>query len=94
VLVVQYGRGYWEADAAYKATADDAVHKVLGCAEKAGLMAVDLAPALKAAIAAHGLAALFQSEHHSPAGNRVVAGLILRELVRAKLLPPARWRAE
>jgi len=94
VVVAQYGRGYWEADAAYKASASDATRKVLGCAEKAGLVAVDLAPPLRAAIEARGLAALFQSEHHSPAGNRMVADLILQEIARARLLRPGGGRAE
>jgi hypothetical protein len=93
VVVAQYGRGYWQADAAYKARADGATHKVLGCAEKAELPTLDLAPPLAAAIEARGLATLFRSEHHSAEGNRVVADLILRELVRARLLP-ASGRAE
>jgi hypothetical protein len=89
VVVAQYGRGYWEADAAYKAKADGATAKVLGCAQKAGLVGADLAGPLKVAIGARGLATLFQSEHHSTEGNRVVADLILQALVRARLLPPA-----
>ena len=89
VVVAQYGRGYWEADAAYKARANAATARALDCAAKAGLLAIDLAPPLKAAIEARGLAALFRSEHHSAAGNRVVADLILQELARRKLLTPA-----
>jgi hypothetical protein len=88
VVVAQYGRGYWEADAAYMATAAGATARVLGCAEKAGLVVFDLAPPLKAAIEARGLATLYRSEHHSAEGNRVMADLIFHELVRTRLLAP------
>jgi hypothetical protein len=94
VVVAQYGRGYWQADSAYRAEAAAATHKVLGCAEKAGLLVFDLAPPLGAATEARGLATLYRSEHHSAEGNRVVADLILRELVRDKLLTAAGGRAE
>jgi len=94
VVVAQYGRGYWEADAAYKAKASGATAKALGCAEKAGLLGIDLAPLLRAAIEARGLATLFRSEHHSAEGNRVVADLILKELDRRKFQPSAVVRAE
>ena len=94
VVLAQYGRGYWGADAQYKARAIGATRKVLDCAEKAGLLAIDLAPPLEDAIKARGLPALFHSEHHSAEGNRVVSDLILQELDRRKLLPPATARAE
>jgi hypothetical protein len=92
LVVAQYGRGYWEADAAYRAHAHGSSAKVLGCAAAAGLAAFDLAPPLQSAIEARGLPALYSSEHHTPEGNRTVAELIYRELVRRNLLPQAATR--
>jgi hypothetical protein len=87
LVVAQYGRGYWEADAAYQARAHGSSRNALGCAAAAGLVAFDLAGPLQAAIEARGLSTLFSSEHHTPEGNRIVAELIYRELLRRHLLP-------
>ncbi len=87
LVVAQYGRGYWQADAAYQARARSSSLKVLGCAAGAGLAAFDLAQPLQAAIAARGLATLYSSEHHTAEGNRIVAELIYQELTRRNLLP-------
>ena len=92
MVVAQYGRGYWEADAAYRARARGSSAGVLGCAAAAGLAAFDLAGPLQAAIEARGLSTLYGSEHHTPEGNRTVAELIYRELVRRNLLPQAATR--
>jgi hypothetical protein len=94
MVVAQYGRGYWGADAPYKSRAIGASRNVLACAEKAGLVALDLAPPLEAAIKARGLDVLFQSEHQSAEGNRVVAELIRHELERRKLLPATATQAD
>jgi hypothetical protein len=87
VVLAQYGRGVWIADGTYKADALHDIATVLGCASEAGLIPFDLAEPLKAAVEARGLDAIFRSEHHTPEGNRVVAELILQELVRRHLLP-------
>ena len=89
VVVAQYGRSHWTADAERKALNLRAMRKVLGCASEAGLVPLDLADPMRAAIEARGIDALFGRDHHSAAGNRVVAGLIMHELVRRQLLPPA-----
>jgi hypothetical protein len=41
---------------------------------------------LKAVVDARGAGALYRSDHHSPEGNRVVADLVMRELVNRRLL--------
>jgi hypothetical protein len=60
---------------------------VLRCAQEAGLIALDLAPPMKAAIDARGQSALYRGEHNSPEGNRLVAELLASELMRRHLLP-------
>jgi hypothetical protein len=87
VVVAQYGRSYWAAGDAYRAKADADVAHVLGCARQAGLLTIDLAAPLKAAIAARGLDPLYGRDHHTPAGNRLVAELLQQELRRHNLLP-------
>jgi hypothetical protein len=87
VVLAQYGRGVWTADGAYKEKALRDIVAVLGCARDAGLIAVDLAEPLKAAVRARGLDAMFRAEHHTPEGNRVVAERIQQELVQHRLLP-------
>jgi hypothetical protein len=59
---------------------------VLGCAAAAGLIPVDLSETLKAVVDARGAGALYRSDHHSAEGNRVVADLVMRELVNRRLL--------
>jgi hypothetical protein len=87
VVLAQYGRGVLTARRAYRAKALVDIATVLGCARDAGLVAFDLAEPLKAAVEARGLDAIFRSEHHTPEGNRMVAELVLQELVRRQLLP-------
>lgn len=86
VVLAQYSRGYWTADAKGQARDLSAVRNVLDCASKAGLVPIDLADPLKPAIETRGIDALFRSDHHSAEGNRVVAELIMQELVRRHLL--------
>jgi len=88
VVMAQYGRGVWIAEGAYKAKAMHDIGTVLGCARDAGLVPFDLAEALKPAVQALGLDAIFRAEHQTPEGNRVVAELIQQELVRRRLLAP------
>jgi hypothetical protein len=86
VVMAQYSRGYWKDNGLYGTADHRAVQKVLGCAAAAGLIPFDLSDTLKAAVDAHGANALYRSDHHSAEGNRVVADLIMRELVRRRLL--------
>jgi len=87
MLLSQYSRGYAMADAAGKDRDRRTVAKVLGCATAAGLIAFDLAEPLQAAITQRGVDALYRTDHHSAAGNRVVAEQIRDELARRRLLP-------
>jgi hypothetical protein len=78
VIMAQYGRSYWRGYADREKGVAPAVRKVLGCASDAGLIAFDLADPLKAVIDARGsdgrgLDALYRTDHHATAGNRVVA---------------------
>ena len=87
VVVAQYGRSHWAQGAEHEATNVHAMRKVLGCAVDAGLIAVDLADPLKSLVEKSGVDGLYHADHHSAEGNRVVAGLIERELASRKLLP-------
>lgn len=85
-VMAQYSRGYWN-DKGPHGTADHrAMRRVLGCAAEAGLIAFDLSDTLKAAVDARGTDALYRSDHHSAEGNRVVADLVMRELIDRRLL--------
>jgi hypothetical protein len=86
IVIAQYGLGHWGGDTGYQSKGYQATANVLRCAAQAGLIALDLAPPVKAAIDARGLGALFVSEHHSPEGNRLVAELLANELTRRHLL--------
>lgn len=86
MVMAQYGRGYWRGYAERETTVAPTVRKVLGCAAEAGLIAFDLAGQLKEVADARGLDALYRTDHHSAAGNRVVADLVMVELVRRGLL--------
>jgi len=87
IVMAQYGLGHWRGDTDYQTKGYQATSGVLRCAEQAGLIALDLAPPMKAAIDARGLSALYRSEHNSPEGNHLVAELLAGELTRRRLLP-------
>ena len=65
---------------------------MLDCASEAGLIPFDLSEPLKPVVEARGIDALFRTDHHSAEGNRVVADLIMRELVRRGLVPQTAGR--
>jgi hypothetical protein len=92
VVVAQYGRTHWKADAEHRARDIRAVGKVLDCASKAGLIPFDLSEPMKPAVEARGIDALLRTDHLSAEGNRIVADLIMRELVRRGLVPPTAGR--
>jgi hypothetical protein len=94
LVVAQFGRNFWGGDAAWQASQYAASAKVLSCAREAGLLTLDLSGPLKPLIEAKGLDALYGRDHHTPEGNRVVADLILQELLSRKLLPPSGARSE
>lgn len=87
MMAAQYSRGHAMANAEGKARDFRTVRTVLDCAAAAGLAAFDLAEPLSAAIEQRGIDTLYRTDHHSAEGNRVVADLIKRELVRQSLLP-------
>lgn len=86
IVMAQYSRGYWRNNGPYGTADHRAVQKVLGCAAAAGLIPFDLSDTLKTAVDARGADALYRSDHHSADGNRVVADLVMRELVSRRLL--------
>jgi hypothetical protein len=89
IVMAQYGLGHWRGDTDYQSKGYQATANVLRCAEQAGLIALDLAPPMKAATDARGLGTLYRAEHNSPEGNRLVAELLASELMRRRLLPHA-----
>jgi len=86
VVMAQYSRGYWNGDGPQGSAHHRSLRKVLDCAAAAGLIPFDLSDTLKAAVDSRGVNALYRSDHHSAEGNRVVADLVMRELVNRRLL--------
>jgi len=87
VVLAQYSRAYMTPGV--DRTRDiHAIRRVLDCAARAGLVALDEYDPLQRAIEARGIDAIFRTDHHTPQGNRLVAELVLDELVRRNLLPP------
>lgn len=86
VVLAEYSRGHWMADAEGKARDFAKTGPVLACAAKAGLIPLDMAQPLRSVVAKQGIDAMFRSEHHSPEGNRATAEAIARELVERRLL--------
>jgi len=86
VVLAEYSRSHWMADAEGKARDFARTGPVLACAAKSGLIALDMAQPLRPAMAKHGIDAMFRSEHHSPEGNRATAAAIARELAGRRLL--------
>jgi hypothetical protein len=84
--MAQYSREYWTESATRQAEDRRSVQKVLGCAAEAGLIPFDLSTSMKAVVDAKGVNALYRSDHHSAEGNRVVADIVLRELVGRRLV--------
>lgn len=86
VVMAQYSRNYWNENGLFGTADHRAVGKVLGCAAAAGLIPFDTADAFQSAVDARGATALYRTDHHSAEGNRVVADLVMRELVSRRLL--------
>jgi hypothetical protein len=87
VVVAQYGRSHWTADPEHQARDTRRMQEVLGCADKAGLVSIDLFDPMKRLVDKGGIEGLYRKDHHSAEGNRTVADLIGRELVSRGLLP-------
>jgi hypothetical protein len=86
VVMAQYSRNYWENNGLFGTAHHRAVRKALSCAAAEGLIPFDTADALKSVVDDRGAAALYRTDHHSAEGNRVVADLVMRELVNRRLL--------
>jgi len=89
VVMAQYSRNYLNENGLFGTANHRAVRKVLDCATAAGLIPVDTADALKAAVEARGADAFYRTDHHSAEGNRFVANLMMQELVARRLLTRA-----
>jgi hypothetical protein len=74
------------ADAEGKARDFARTGPVLACAEKAGLIPLNMAEPLKPLIAKRGIDAIFRTDHHSAEGNRATAEAIMHELAGRHLL--------
>jgi hypothetical protein len=86
VVVAQYSRNFLKENGLFGTADHRAVRKVLDCAAAAGLIPFDTADALKAAVEARGADAFYRTDHHSAEGNRLVADLVMRELLNRRLL--------
>jgi hypothetical protein len=86
MVVAEYPRSHWRADAAGRADDVARTGAVLACAAQAGLIPLDMSQSLAPVVAAQGVDALFRSEHQSPQGNRATATAITDALMRHRLL--------
>lgn len=89
VVMAQYSRNYLKENGLFGTAHHRAVREVLDCAATAGLIPFDTAEGLKAAVDARGVEAFYRTDHHSAEGNRMVADLVMRELVNRRLLTRA-----
>lgn len=89
IVVAEYSRGHWTADAEGKARDFAKTRPVLDCAEKAGLIPLDMAEALRPLMATRGIDAMFRSDHHSAEGNRATAEAISQALAVRRLAAQA-----
>lgn len=87
VVLAQYGRAYWTQPQDTRQRESAAVAAVLDCARRAGLVTLDMAGPMGATVEAAGLASVYRSEHHSAAGNRMVADHVREALAQHGLLP-------
>ncbi len=93
VVIGQYGRTYWDGTPEVRHNQERVMGKVLGCAMQAGLRTIDLLAPLRPIVEAQGVPALYASDHHTAAGNRIVADILKAELARQGLpAPPAAAR--
>jgi hypothetical protein len=86
VVLAEYSRGHWAADAEGKARDFAKTRPVLACAEKAGLITLDMTEPLKPLMAKDGIDAMFRANHHSAEGNRATAVAVMAELAGLRLL--------
>jgi hypothetical protein len=86
MVVAEYPRSHWRADAAGRSDDVARTGAVLACAAQAGLIPLDMSQPLATVVAAQGVDALFRSEHHSPQGNRATATAVMDALMRHRLL--------
>lgn len=86
VVMAQYSREYWTQSVSRRADDQRSIGKVMDCASASGLIPFDLAKPMQPVVDAKGVDALYRSDHHSVEGNRIVAELVMRELVGRGLL--------
>ena len=79
LVVIQYARDEWRphphGNPEYAWT-----QHVSDCARKAGMQVLDTIDVLDGAVRAGGLDSVYREGHHSPEGNRLVAGAIATKL--------------
>lgn len=87
LILAQYGLGHWRADADYQRRGYGSTRAALACAKQSGLAVLDVSEPLASLVNASGTQPLFLTEHHSAKGNRLIAGMVQRELIQHGLLP-------
>jgi lysophospholipase L1-like esterase len=81
LVVAQYNRWtLWTDNAAWRADVRRQAGVVLHCAEAAGLTTLDTYDVVEQAVRARGVDAIYIRDHHTPAGNRLIAEAIARKL--------------
>ncbi len=81
LVVAQFNRWtLWTDNAAWRADVRRQAGLVLHCAEAAGLATLDTYGIVEQAVKERGIDALYIRDHHTPDGNRLIAGAIAAEL--------------
>lgn len=79
LVMLQYERSDWRIDPRGSEEYAQS-RRVLDCAVASGLAVLDLGDTMKRAVHERGVDALYREDHHSPGGNRIVAGAVAAKL--------------
>lgn len=90
LVVAQYDPRLWPGDSAVAREERRLALKVLHCADEAGLATLDTYDMIEGVVSKRGISAIYESTHHNPEGNRLIAAAIAAELTRRQMLPPVR----
>jgi hypothetical protein len=87
LVVAQYDRAAWDNGDDFKRSQHAEARRVLDCAQRVGLRTFDTFDVVQRELERRGIDALYLKGHHSPEGNRLIAGAIATELQQQRQVP-------